>query len=45
MEHERERAAEYGYDDPICDSIEQTERNYKHVRKIYYAVITMKIMY
>ncbi|XP_028400735.1 hydroxyproline dehydrogenase-like [Dendronephthya gigantea] len=29
MEHERERAAKYGYEDPICDSIEETERNYK----------------
>jgi hypothetical protein len=32
MEYERQRAAEHGYEDPICDTIEDTERNYKHVR-------------
>jgi hypothetical protein len=32
MEYERQRAVDYGYEDPICDSIQETERNYKHVR-------------
>lgn len=33
MEYERQQAAEQGYDDPICENIEETERNYKEVRK------------
>lgn len=35
MEFERQRAADYGYEDPMCETIEETERNYKYVRRFY----------
>lgn len=32
MDFERQRAAEFGYPDPICNSYEETGDNYKKVK-------------